>query len=175
MEPFMKTILLAALLSAVLPACAQDSPGAAVVTKGMSAKFAALPGVPDCATLAVLKGDPGKGPSVVEMKLTPGCIVPWHWHTPSESAVPLSGLLEISMKDEKPVLLTNGDYGYLPSMHIHQAKCTGSKPCAAIFFLDAPFDIHYVDKSGAEIPAAQALAEAEKRMTKPGTKPPAKP
>jgi len=171
----MKPILLPALFFAVLPASAQETPDPAVVAKGMSAKFAALPGVPDCATLAVLKGDPGKGPSVVEMKFTPGCIVPWHWHTPSESAVPLAGLLEISMKGEKPVLLTNGDFGYLPPKHIHQAKCTGSKPCAAIFFLDAPFDIHYVDKSGAEIPAAQALAEAEKLMTKPGTKPATKP
>jgi len=171
----MKTILLATLFLAVLPAAAQESPDLAVVAKGMSAKFAAVPGVPDCLTLAVLKGDPGKGPSVVEMKFTPGCIVPWHWHNSSESAVPLAGLLELSMKGEKPVLLTNGDYGYLPSKHIHQAKCTGSKPCAAIFFLDAPFDIHYVDKSGAEIPAAQALAEAEKLMAKPGTKPSAKP
>ena len=171
----MKTILLAVLLFAALSSYAQESPDAAVVAKGMPAKFAAVPGVPDCATLAVLKGDPAKGPSVVEMKFTPGCIVPWHWHTPSESAVPLAGLLEISMKGEKPVLLANSDYGYLPSKHIHQAKCTGSKPCAAIFFLDAPFDIHYVDKSGAEVPAAQALAEAEKLMTKPGTKPPAKP
>jgi len=171
----MKTILLATLLLAGLPAPAQESSDAALVNKGISAKFAAVPGVPDCASLAALKGDPGKSPSVVEMKFTPGCIVPWHWHTSSESAVPLAGLLEISMKGEKPVLLTNGDYGYSPSKHIHQAKCTGSKPCAAIFFLDAPFDIHYVDKSGAEIPTAQALAEAEKLMTKPGTKPSAKP
>ena len=170
----MKTIFLPALLLAVLSTSAQETPDAAVVAKGMSAKYATVPGVPDCASLAVLKGDPGKGP-VVEMKFTPGCLVPWHWHTPSESAVPLAGLLEISMKGEKPVLLTNGDYGYLPSKHIHQAKCTGSKPCAAIFFLDAPFDIHYVDKSGDEIPAAQALAEADKLMTKPATKPSAKP
>jgi quercetin dioxygenase-like cupin family protein len=171
----MKTILFATLFLAALPASAQETPDAAVVSKGMSAKFATLPDLPDCASVAVLKGDPGKGPSVIEMKFTPGCIVPWHWHTPSESVVPLSGLLEVSMKGEKPALLTNGDYGYLPSKHIHQAKCTGSKPCAAIFFIDAPFDIHYVDKSDAEIPAAQALAEAEKLMTKPGSKPAGKP
>src|SRR5690349_7794513 len=171
----MKIILLTTLLLAALPADAQETLDAAVVAKGISAKFAAVPGVPDCATLAVLKGDPGKGPSVVEMKFTPGCIVPWHWHTSSESAVPLAGLLEISMKGEKPVLLTNGDYGYLPSKHIHQAKCTGSRHCSAIFFLDASFDIHYVDKSGAEIPAAQALAEADKLMIKSGAKPAPKP
>ena len=41
-----------------IAAYAQESPDAAVVAKGMSAKFAAVPGVPDCLTLAVLKGDP---------------------------------------------------------------------------------------------------------------------
>jgi quercetin dioxygenase-like cupin family protein len=156
-------------------ASAQETPDTAVVSKGINLKFAPIPGVPDCLSLAVLRGDPGKGPSVVQLKFTSGCIVPSHWHTFGESAMPLSGLLEISMKGEKPVLLANGDYGYLPATHVHQAKCSGTKPCVAIFILDGPFDIHYVDKSGSEIPAAQALAEAEKLMTKPGTKPAAKP
>ena len=146
-----------------------------VVSKASGQKYAPLPGVPDCLTLAVLRGDPGKGASVVEMKFTPGCIVPWHWHSFAESAIPLGGLLEISMKDEKPVLLTNGDFNYLPAKHIHQDKCSGSKPCAAIVSMDGPFDIHYVDKSGAEIPAAQALAEADKLMIKSGAKPAPKP
>jgi len=171
----MKTIFLAALLFSVLPASAQESPDAAVISKASSQKYTPAHGAPDCITLAVLRGDPDKGPSVVEIKLTPGCIVPWHWHSINESVVPLSGLLEISMKDEKPVLLTNGDYNYLPAKHIHQDKCSGSRPCAAIVSMDGAFDIHYVDKSGAEIPAAQALAEADKLMIKSGAKPAPKP
>jgi quercetin dioxygenase-like cupin family protein len=168
----MKKILLAvfatSLLATVSSAQDADKP---VVSKSASQKYAALPGVPDCATLSVLRGDPGKGASIVEIKFTSGCIVPWHWHTSAESAIPLAGLLEISMKDDKPIILANGDYGYLPAKHIHQAKCTGSKPCSAVFILDAAFDIHYVDKSGAEIPAEKAIAEAEKLMTKQGAKP----
>src|SRR5258708_13972879 len=113
----MKTIFLTALLLTVLPASAQESPDTAVVSKGMSAKFATVPDLPDCASLAALKGDPGKGPSVVEIKCTPACIVPCHWHTPSESVIPLTGLLEVSMKGEKPVLLPTGDYGHFPSKH----------------------------------------------------------
>jgi len=173
----MKSILLGALLagSLTIVLAAQDLPDKPVVSKASTQKFAALPGVPDCATLAVLRGDPSKGPSVVQIKFTPGCIVPWHWHTYAESVLPLSGLLEISMQGEKPALLTNGDYGYLPAKHIHQAKCSGSKPCAGAFILDGPFDIHYVDKSGAEIPADQAIAAAEKLMTKQGAKPAPKP
>lgn len=154
---------------------AQDMSEKAIVSKSASQKYAAVPGVPDCATLAVLRGDPGKGPSVVEIKFTPGCIVPWHWHSTSETAIPLTGLLEVSMKDEKPTVLANGDFGYLPAKHIHQAKCTGSKACAAVFVLDSPFDIHYIDKSGAEIPADQAIAAAEKLMSKSGAKATAKP
>jgi len=165
----MKKLLFAPLvfgLSASLLS-AQEMSDKAVVSKSASQKYAPVPGVPDCATLAVLRGDPGKSPSAIEIKFTPGCIVPWHWHTTSETAIPLTGLLEISMKDEKPVVVANGDFGYLPPKHIHQAKCTGSKACAAVFVLDSAFDIHYVDKSGAEIPPEQAIAAAQKLMSKP--------
>ena len=169
----MKTILLGALLTSMLAlgVSAQDTTDKPIVSKASTQKYAAVPGFPDCATLAPLRGDPSKGSSVVEIKMTPGCIVPWHWHSNPESAIPLSGLIEVSMQNEKPIILANGDFGYIPAKHIHQAKCAGSKPCSAVFLLDGPFDIHYVDKSGAEIPAAQALAEAEKLMTKQGAKP----
>lgn len=169
----MKTFLLCALITglAAISVSAQDMSDKPIVSKASTQKYAPLPGVPDCLTLAVLRGDPGSGPSVVEMKFTPGCIVPWHWHTGPEGAAPIGGLLEISMKDEKPVLLATGDYIYLPAKHVHQAKCSGSRPCSAIFILDTAFDIHYVDKTGAEIPADKAIAEAEKLMTKQGAKP----
>ena len=169
----MKSILVGALLIGFFacPLQAQDTPDKPIVSKASNQKYAAVPGFPDCATLAPLRGDPSKGSSVVEIKMTPGCIVPWHWHSNPESAIPLSGLIEVSMQNEKPIILANGDFGYIPAKHIHQAKCAGSKPCSAVFLLDGPFDIHYVDKSGAEIPAAQALAEAEKLMTKQGAKP----
>ena len=173
MKPLLLPFLFSTFLVSVLPA--QEMPDKPIVSKASSQKYAPAHGAPDCITLAVLRGDPDKGPSIVEIKLTPGCIVPWHWHSINESVVPLSGLLEISMKDEKPVLLTNGDFNYLPAKHIHQDKCSGSKPCAAIVSMDGPFDIHYVDKSGTEIPAAQALAEADKLMIKSGAKPAAKP
>ena len=150
---------------------AQETGEKAVVSKGMSLKFAPVPGFPDCATLAALKGDPGKGASVVELKFEPACVVPWHWHSTNESAIPLSGLLEVSMKGEKPVIISNGDFGFLPAKHVHQAKCTGTKPCVAIFVLEGAFDIHYVDKDGGEIPAEKALASVNKATGKAAGKP----
>jgi len=148
----------------------QEAGDKPIISKASTQKYDPAHGAPDCVTVAALRGDPDKGPSVIEIKLTAGCIVPWHWHSINESVAPLSGLLEISMQGEKPVLLTNGDYNYLPAKHVHMDKCSGSRPCAAIVSLDGPFDIHYVDKSGAEIPAEKAIAEAEKLMTKPGAK-----
>ena len=168
MKAFYLVCIFLGLLATAVPA--QDTADKPIVSKSANQKYAPLPNIPDCATLTVLRGDPTQGAAVVEFKFTSGCIVPWHWHTSSESAVPLSGLLEISMQNEKPIILTNGDYGYLPAKHIHQAKCTGSRPCAAIFILDAAFDIHYVDKSGAEIPTDQAIAAAEKLMSKSAPK-----
>jgi quercetin dioxygenase-like cupin family protein len=159
----------AALLASLV--CAQETPEKPVVTHGASARFAAAPGLPDCITMAVLKGNPSAGPSTIEMKIDNGCYVPWHWHTASESAIPLAGLLQVTMKGEKPVVLVNGDYGFLPSKHVHQAKCASSKPCVAIFELDAPIDIHYVDKAGEEIPAEKALADVNKSPAKPAAKP----
>jgi len=153
---------------------AQETSNMPVISKSSSQKYAPVHGAPDCATLATLRGIPDKGPSVVEIKLTPGCIIPWHWHSINESVVPLTGLLEISMQGEKPTIIVNGDYNYLPAKHIHMDKCTGSKPCSAIVSMDGIFDIHYVDKFGAEIPSEQAFA-AEKLMSKSSAKPASRP
>jgi len=169
MTRFLLTLLATAFVATI--SSSQDAGNMPIVSKASSQQYAAVHGAPSCATLAILRGDPDKGPSVVEIKLTPGCIIPWHWHSINESVVPLSGLLEISMQGQKPTIIVNGDYNYLPAKHIHMDKCTGSKPCSAIVSMDGIFDIHYVDKSGAEIPAEQAIAAAEKLMSKSATKP----
>lgn len=168
-------LVAAAVCTLVMGAFAQEASDKFVVGKGTSAKFGPAPGLPDCVTMAVLRGDPGKGPSVLELKIDNGCMVPWHWHTASESAVPLSGLMQVTMKGEKPVVVANGDYIYLPATHVHQAKCASSKPCLGIFQIEGAFDIHYVDKAGTEIPAEKALADVNKPTDKPGAKPAAKP
>jgi hypothetical protein len=45
----------------------------------------------------------------------------------------------------------------MPSKHVHQFQCT-SKSCLAYVHADSgPFDIHYVDAQGKEIPPEEAL------------------
>lgn len=129
-----------------------------------SAKFAAFPGVPECAMGAVPQGDPAKGNAVILLKTKAGCVIPWHWHTPSERLIMVSGRAKVEMKDGTPATLRAGDFLNLESKHVHQFTCLAACMLYDVTG-DAPFDIHYVDASGTEIPADQALKAKPKAGT----------
>src|SRR5258706_433643 len=78
----------AVLLSCLFTAYADDM---GVTRKMSDNKFAPMQGLPQCVTLAVESGDPTKGPSVILFKATAGCMFPWHWHTPTEQVMIVSG------------------------------------------------------------------------------------
>jgi len=148
---------------------AQDSSGMTFASAKTS-KFVNLPGLPTCMTVAVQRGDPSKGSAALMLKFVPGCMVPWHWHTAGEQLLLVSGKGTAEMKDGKPANMNAGDYAYLPAKSIHQFKAL-----TAVLMLnipDAAFDIHYVDKSGKEIPPDQALKPAAKKSVsaKPSSK-----
>src|SRR5262249_34503616 len=129
-----------------------------------TSKFVTMPGVPACMRIAVQRGDPSKGPAAMLLKFTPGCKVPWHWHTAGEQLMVVSGTGKAEMKDGKPMTMKAGDYAYLPSKNIHEFTST-----TTVLMYDLPdsaFDIHYVDASGSEIPPDQALKAATKPMAK---------
>ena len=149
---------------------AQDA-GGMTFASAKTSKFVNLPGLPACMTVAVQRGDPSKGSAALMLKFAPGCVVPWHWHTAGEQLVLVSGKGTAEMKDGKPAGMSPGDYAYLPANSIHQFKAV-----TAVLMLnipDAAFDIHYVDKSGTEIPPDQALKPAARKKTesaKPSSK-----
>jgi len=127
-----------------------------------ASKFTNMPGVPTCMKIAVQRGDPSKGASTLLLKFTPGCVVPWHWHTAGEHLIVVSGSGKLEMKDGKPAVTKAGDYAYLPGKSVHQFTAT-----TAVTMFDMPdgaFDIHYVDASGTEIPPDQALKPGKKPM-----------
>ena len=66
-----RIFLLSALLCCTMTGGAQESIGPMAANKLAAAKFATLPNVPDCFTVAVERGDPGKGPSSVMVKWRP--------------------------------------------------------------------------------------------------------
>lgn len=118
-------------------------------------KFVTLPPLPTCATGSVASGDPSKGPSFILAKGRAGCVFPWHWHTPNEHLMIISGSASLQMKDGKPVTLRAGAFAFMPSRHVHQFKCLSA--CALYVYSDTVFDMHYVDKQGNEISPAEAL------------------
>src|SRR5215468_4337369 len=127
-------------------------------------KFEAIPDMPSCASAAILRGNPRSGPAWVLLKLASGCRVPWHWHTPNEDLVVISGRGTVAMKDGPPLQFVPGAYASLPSHHLHQASCT--RACLLFNSADGAFDIHYVDASGEEISAKQALQQPPKAKGK---------
>ena len=123
-------------------------------------KFEPLRGMPTCVTMAVESGDPTKGASVIVFKGTAGCTIPWHWHTPTEQVMIVSGSAKVEMKASgKTAVLGPGGFAMMPSKHVHQFTCT--KACSAFVSSDAAFDIHYVDASGNEIPPDAALKKKQ--------------
>ena len=126
------------------------------------AKFLSVPGVPACATIAPLHGDMSKGPATLMVRMKTGCMVPYHWHTPSEELVVLQGAPLSQMKGKRPVMLRVGSYSQLPSRHVHRFRCTSKLDCLIFMVADAAFDIHFVDDSGKEIGTEQALEAARR-------------
>jgi quercetin dioxygenase-like cupin family protein len=120
--------------------------------------FEAGRNVPACAKAAVLRENPANGASVAVAKWPAGCTVPKHWHTPNVELIMISGKMRLETEGNK--VLQAGDYVFLPSRHHHQFPCA----TACVFYLmtDGPFDIHYVDSDGNEIPAEQALRRPAK-------------
>jgi quercetin dioxygenase-like cupin family protein len=148
------------------PLAAQGTDEKPIIRTAAGAKFGAIPNAPECFTVAVERGDPGTGPSVILAKFAPGCVAPFHWHTPSETVMLVSGSLELQMKEDKAFVAHHGDFVYMPGHHVHRATCLGPAPCMVFLSSDAAFDIHWVDAAGHEIPLATALEKV-----KPATKP----
>ena len=122
-------------------------------------KFGPVPGLPTCATVSVQNGDPSKGASILLAKITSGCSIPWHWHTPNEHLMLVKGVARVEMKDGKPMTLREGGFALMPARHVHQFVCETA--CLLYVYSDVAFDIHYVDAQGKEIPPADALKQVK--------------
>ena len=126
-----------------------------VVVDPRTLEFTAIPDMPDCATGAVLRGDPRSEPSWVLLKLASNCRVPLHWHSVNEDMIVISGQGSIAMTDAPALEFVPGAFASLPAHHTHQANCKFE--CLLFASSDGPFDIHYVDANGEEISAGDAL------------------
>ncbi len=154
-------LVMLGIAAAVTTSTRVRAEGQVLALSPQNLKFIQIPDMPDCATAAILRGDPRTGPSWVLLRLASGCRVPWHWHTPTEEMVVISGRGRMTMQNGPWLDFVPGAYASLPTHHIHQASCTHS--CLFFSSSDGPFDIHYVDAKGGEI----SLDEAMKQPAKP--------
>ena len=122
-------------------------------------KFGSAPYLPSCLTMATEHGDPSKGAFTLLLKLTSGCTVPMHWHSSGEELMLVTGSGKMQTQDGKSVAVNRGGFAYIPPKHPHAFTCVTA--CTAFLAGDSAFDIHYVDKSGNEIPADQSLNVAK--------------
>lgn len=134
------TLICTSILFPYSPVCAQEHGN---------------PALPSCGVGNVKDGNPGTGPSVIDIRFQSGCVIPWHWHTPNERIVVVSGSARAEMKGMAPMMLKQGDFILLSAKQIH--KFTALTHVEIYDFSDAPFDIHYVNGSGKEIPYQAAL------------------
>jgi quercetin dioxygenase-like cupin family protein len=149
----------------ISPAGAQ-APGPMHVGRNVAEQtFAPVPGLPTGGTAAVQSGDPSKGPSIILAKIAAGCVVPWHWHTPNEHLMLVSGAAKLESKDGKPFMLRAGGFAMMPSKHVHQFTCQNA--CLMYLYSDAAFDTHYVNAAGAEISPAEALGAVKEKTVTP--------
>ena len=119
-----------------------------------------------CSAAGIKTGDPTKGSSIIVEEFAPSCAIPWHWHTPNEHVMMVSGTFLFEIQGEKSVQVNAGDFVLIPSHHISQTTCLGPDPCINFLYTDAPADMHFVDETGAEISLDQALKNYAKTHPK---------
>lgn len=127
-------------------------------------RFGTLPVLPSCMTISAVNGDLTKGPATILAKAAAGCVVPWHWHTANEQLMFVAGTGTIEPKGATEHDVKGGDFIFLPAKQAHQFTCTAT--CLFYDVIDGAFDIHYIDKNGNEIPAAQVLKRQPKATPK---------
>jgi quercetin dioxygenase-like cupin family protein len=143
-------------------AAAADHPQARNVA---DMKLGTVPGLPTCATGAVQSGDPRSGPSVIYSQMAAGCEIPWHWHTPTETLMIVSGTATVEAKDAKPSTLRQGAFAVMPSHHVHRFRCEAA--CSLYVSSDVAFDIHYMNAGGNEISPDDAMKPLKQKAAKP--------
>jgi len=124
------------------------------------AGFVHIPNAPDCFLAVIEHGQPEKEASVMLMKGSAGCAVPWHWHVSNEQIMMLRGTARSQVRGDKDVVLQGGDYFFVPPHHVMRFACVG--PCTLFVYTGGPFEIHYVDENGNEISPQEALKSSKK-------------
>jgi quercetin dioxygenase-like cupin family protein len=135
------------MLTACLAACISGTAFAEDSTKGAirplsSVKFSQDQDV-NCLSSAVETGDPATGRSTLVLQASPGCVVPWHFHTAEEQLIVINGSVLAEMTDHRPTRLGPGGFAIMGSRMPHQFTCQGKSACLMIVAFDRAYDIYW--------------------------------
>jgi quercetin dioxygenase-like cupin family protein len=106
---------------------------AAVFVPAAEAKWSDVPDFRGV-QIAVVEGDPAKGPAHFFLKFAPGFVAPKHHHTADHHATVVTGSLIVTV-NEGPRLLTPGSYFSFTGKTPHATRCDTGSSC--IVFIDA--------------------------------------
>lgn len=101
--------------------------GTAVLTPADAITWNEVPGFPGV-SLAVLQGDPAKGPHHSMMKFKDGFAAPLHHHSSDHFVTVVSGTLGLTV-DGKETLLPAGSYFQFKGMKPHLTRCVPGSDC----------------------------------------------
>lgn len=123
--------------------------------KDHAAKHAVVASSPDDASLkwgpcppifakgcevAVLSGDPAKGPSDVYLRTPPNFDLPHHFHHSAEHVLLVRGKFNVSFADGHKAHVQQGAYTLIPGQVPHSARCEQGEACVIFIAFDKPVD-----------------------------------
>jgi quercetin dioxygenase-like cupin family protein len=96
-----------------------------------------------CLLSAVETGDPATGRSTLILKASPGCVVPWHFHTAEEQLLIIGGTVLAEMTGQQPTRLGPGGFAVMGGRMAHQFTCQGKSACLMFVAFDRAYDIFW--------------------------------
>src|ERR1700719_4682110 len=92
-----------------------------------------------CLLSAIETGDPTTGRSTLILKASPGCVVPWHFHTAEEQLIIISGTVIAEMTRHQPPRVGPGGFAMMGGNTPKPFTCQGKSKC----LMNAPFGRAY--------------------------------
>ena len=140
-NPFTAAIALTLAFAAAPPAPAKEAKkgGSVLLAPAKDIKWSPVPDFPGV-SLAVLEGDPGKGPHHSMMKFTDGFAAPLHHHSSDHYVTVVSGTLILNI-DGKDTELPAGSYFSFKGMKPHTTRCAPGSDCVISVDVRGKWDV----------------------------------
>ena len=145
MRLFRVAVIFGALAGWNAVAAPRGSAAGAVVVPIESATWAPVfPDQPAGPAMAVLWGDPKKGPTGFLVKFPAGSQVPRHIHSSDYRGMVISGEFSHAAGNEASVTLAPGSYWSQKARLPHVNTCSAAGPCIVYLIAPTGFDLSFV-------------------------------